>query len=285
MKNNNSAITQTTLITGLFGYPVSHSLSPAMHNAAFAHCRLPYVYLPFAVHPENLKSATEAIRALGLAGVNVTIPHKETILPFLDRIDPAARKIGSVNTVVNNKGTLTGYNTDAPGFLKDIQSRGFDPSGTTSMIVGSGGAAKAVARGLVDAGVKKLFITSNDIRQATSLVRRLSRTAFVPLSAWKEKISQTDILVNATPVGMKTSDAPLATARELHKNLFVYDLIYSHPTGLIQAARAAGAPHADGLGMLLFQGALSFERWTGENAPVAVMRAALLKAIKNNKKK
>ena len=284
MKKSAHLITQSTQITGLFGYPVRHTLSPAMHNAAFAHTGLPFVYLPFEVRPHDLKAATAAIRALGLTGVNVTIPHKETIIPFLDRIDAAAKKIGSVNTVVNIKGKLTGYNTDAPGFLMDIRQCGCNPSNATALLVGSGGAAKAVARGLIDAGAKKLFITGNDVRQGTALCRRLPRTTFVALSAWKEKIAQADILINATPIGMETTDAPLANAHELHNKLFVYDLIYTHTTGLLQAARGAGARYADGSGMLLYQGALSFERWTNTKAPVAVMRGALLTALKKHSK-
>lgn len=280
LKKNNAFISQHTLITGLFGYPVRHTLSPAMQNAAFAACGLPHVYLPFEVHPDCLKEAVAAVRALGMAGVNVTIPHKETAMALLDRVDAQAKKIGSINTIVNRNGGLTGFNTDAPGFLADITEKGCDPAGATAVLIGSGGAAKAVSRALIDAGLKKLYITSDDARQGAALADRLPRSSFVPLNGWKKLLPQAGLLVNATPVGMKPSDPALATAEDLHRGLFVYDLIYLRPTPLILAARAAGARYADGLGMLLHQGALSFEHWTGRHAPRAAMQAALIAAFK-----
>lgn len=251
-----------------------------MQNAAFAACRLPHIYLPFEVHPDRLKEAVAGVRALGMVGVNVTIPHKETAMALVDRVDAQAKKIGSINTIVNRNGVLSGFNTDAPGFLADITAQGFDPAGATAVLIGSGGAAKAVSRALVDAGLKKLFITSDDDRQGAALAERLPRSSFIPLNGWKKLLPQAGLLVNATPVGMKPSDPVLATAEDLHRGLFVYDLIYAHPTPLIRAARAAEARHADGLGMLLHQGALSFEHWTGRKAPLAVMRAALTAALK-----
>lgn len=264
-----------TRITGLFGFPVKHSLSPAMHNAAFHHLGLNYVYVPFEVTPENIPAAVASLRSLSLSGVNVTVPHKETVIPHLDRIDPFARAVGSVNTIVNKNGKLTGYNTDAPGFVKDLKSHGFNPEGKTVILLGAGGAGKAVAAALSKAKARRIYIANNIEKQSSVLAHRTPRAVYLPLAVWKHKLAEADLLVNTTPVGMHAGDAPLATAAELKRSLFVYDVIYNRETELIKAAKKAGCRCADGLGMLLHQGALAFELWTGKPAPVEVMRKAL----------
>ncbi|MFH1368699.1 MAG: shikimate dehydrogenase [Elusimicrobiota bacterium] len=267
-------------ITGLFGWPVRHTLSPAMHNAGFRALKLGFVYLPFEVNPDKLEAAADAVRILGLRGVNITIPHKENIARFIDRIDPLAKRIGSVNTVVNNNGTLTGYNTDGAGFLKDLAGHGFKPKGRTAVLFGAGGAGKAVAAVLSWAKAKKIFITDIDRRRAETLAKRFSNAEFVPIGGWKEKLKSADLLVNATPAGMRKGKPP-ATSKELGKKIFVYDVVYNRKTELLVEAGKAGAKHCGGLGMLLNQGAIAFELWTGKSAPVHVMRKALLKALSN----
>lgn len=271
-----NSITKTC---GLFGYPVAHTLSPAMQNAAFAALRMDYVYLPFEVKPENIEAAVSAVRALGLAGVNVTIPHKVAVIPFLDRVDPLAKKIGSVNTIVNRSGKLEGFNTDGPGFTGDLVVHGFSPNRKTVILAGAGGAANAVAAVLSEARAGKIYITDLDDRLAGRLAARIPRAEHLPSRAWKKAIPAADLLVNATPVGMKPG-APLVRAAELRKGMVVYDLVYNRATELLAEARKAGCLAIDGSGMLVEQGALAFELWTGRKAPVDVMRRALRSALK-----
>jgi shikimate dehydrogenase len=247
-----------------------------MHNAAFAALKLDFTYLPFEVSPGALREAVNAVGALGLRGVNVTIPHKESVLRFLDEVDPLARRIGSVNTIVNKNGVLKGYNTDATGFIKDLKNNGFNPSNTTVIIVGAGGAGRAVAAALNRAGAKKIFITDMLESRAKSLASNIKRAEFISFRAWKGKIEAAGLLVNATPAGMRPGK-PLAAAKELTKEIFVYDLVYNRRTELLNEAVNARARCAGGLGMLLNQGAAAFELWTGKKAPLEIMRKALIK--------
>lgn len=274
-------ISGQTKITGIFGFPIAHTLSPAMHNAAFNALKLDFVYLPFEVQPRDLSKTVEAIRCLGLRGVNVTIPHKKNVMRFLDKIDPLARRIGSVNTIVNKNGFLTGYNTDGSGFLKDIIEKGFNPKGKTALLLGAGGAGYALAAILSINGAKKIYITDYQTSRATELSKRTPRSHVIPLDTWKENIPDSDILINATPAGMHSGDPLIVKSSELGKNIFVYDLIYHRRTELLHAAAKAGLAHSNGLGMLLNQGSLAFELWTEKRAPTEVMRRALLKALKN----
>jgi shikimate dehydrogenase len=267
-----------TKITGLFGYPVSHTLSPAMHNAAFLRLGLDYVYVPFEVNPKGLKSAVNSLKALGISGVNVTIPHKENVIPFLDKIGPFVKQAGSVNTIVNSNGKLIGYNTDAPGFLKDLHGQGFSPKGKTAILFGAGGAGKAVAAALASAGTKKIYITDFAEQKARALAKKTPNGAFLPFGSWKSKINVSSLLVNATPVGMHPGK-PVVSSKELTKSIFVYDLVYNRRTELGLECKKAGVKYSGGLGMLLYQGALAFEYFTGKKAPVEVMRKALQKQI------
>jgi len=273
-------INGSTTVTGIFGYPIAHTLSPSMHNAAFKALGLDFVYVPFQVAPGDLQPAVNSLRVLGIRGINITVPHKEHVVRFLDKIDPLARSIGSVNTVVNDNGILTGYNTDGKGFLRDLASQEVKPEGKTVLLVGAGGAGHALAATLSWAKAGTIYITDANEKLARKLVKQTARTRFVPLSDWKMKINECDILVNATPIGLHDHDPALVETRELKRDLFVYDLIYHRRTKLAQAARKAGARYSDGLGMLLFQGALAFELWTKKKAPVDVMRKALIKNIK-----
>ena len=272
-------INGTTKITGIFGFPVKHTLSPAMHNAAYSRLGLDYVYVPFAVAPNDIKNAVNSLRVLGISGVNVTIPHKERVVPFLDALGPLVRQIGSVNTIVNSYGKLTGYNTDAPGFLRDLRGKGFNPSGKTVLLFGAGGAGKAVAAALSRAGAKKIYITDSMEQKAVQLSKKTPRAVFLPFVVWQKKIGESSLLVNATPLGMRPGKPPVA-ASGLKKGVFVYDLVYNRDTELGRECKKAGVKYSNGLGMLLNQGVIAFEYFTGKKAPAKVMKDALQKQIK-----
>lgn len=273
-------ITGMTKIVGIFGYPIEHTLSPFMHNAAFEALGLDYCYIPFSVHPDNLRSAAAAIKVLNIVGVNITIPHKEAIIPYLDGLDREAELIGAVNTILNKDGKLIGYNTDGRGFIKSLKEEGgVNPKGESVMIIGAGGAARAIAFSLAIERVDKIFINdiiSEKAKELSCAVSTKTSTESIHIKDLKEGIDEVDILINATPLGMKKED-PLPIATELlSKGLFVYDIVYNPPeTPLIKEAKKRGAKTLGGLGMLLYQGALSFNIWTGQEPPVDVMRKAI----------
>lgn len=273
-------INGSTKITGIFGYPIKHTLSPAMHNAAFKNLGLNYIYVPFEIKPENLKTAVKSILSLNIKGVNVTFPYKQKVMKFLDEIDPLAASIGSVNTIVNCDGKLKGYNTDGTGFLKDIKNYGFNPAGKTAVLVGAGGAGRAVACILAANGIKKIYITDRTKKTAAELSKNISNAEYIPLENWKSKLNETNILINTTPVGMHDGDKAYISSSEINKNLFIYDVIYNRKTELLIEAQKAKAKAYNGLGMLLYQGATAFELWTNTNAPIEIMRKTLLKEIK-----
>jgi shikimate dehydrogenase len=268
----------TTKITGILGYPVKHTFSPAMHNAAFLSLGLDFVYIPFEVNPKGLNKAVGSLRALGISGVNITIPHKEKVIDFIDKLDPFARQVGSVNTIVNLRGKLSGYNTDSPGFLRDLVDKGFNSCGKTALLFGSGGAGRAIAAALSLAGAKKIFITDAAEKKAYGLSKKTNRAVFLPFDGWKQKIKESDILINATPVGMRPGN-PIIYASELKNGIFVYDLVYNRHTELETECKKAAVEYSDGLGMLLNQGAIAFKCFTGITAPIEVMRKALIKQL------
>mgnify|MGYP001558976632 FL=1 len=273
-------ITGKTKIIGIFGYPVEHTLSPYMHNAAFEAMGLDYCYIPFRVRPENLKTAINSIKALSLQGVNITIPHKEAIIPYLDELDREAELIGAVNTVLNKEKRLIGYNTDGRGFVRSLREDGrIDPRGKKIMIIGAGGAARAIAFTLAIEGAGKIFIKDIIEEKAKELSSAISNKIYaeaIYIKDLKDRIGDVDILINATPLGMKKED-PLPVLPELlSQGLIVYDIVYNPPeTPLLKEAKKRGAKTLGGLGMLLYQGALSFKIWTGQEPPVDVMRKEL----------
>jgi shikimate dehydrogenase len=275
---------------GILGFPVKHSFSPAFQNAAFRAKRINAVYAPFEVPPERLRDAVRGLAALGICGVNVTIPHKQAVLPLLDELSPGAKAVGAVNTVIFKNGRSIGYNTDAEGLLislkKDLK---VNPKNKNIMVFGSGGAAKAIA--YVLAREKAASITFADIcgQRAKELSRKIGkdfpgcRTKAVPFlkSRIDEEVLNSDILINASPVGMRKADPCIVSPNALHKGLAVYDIVYNPPaTPLLREAKRRKIESAGGIGMLLYQGAASFELFTGVKAPVAVMRAALKKVVK-----
>lgn len=286
-----------TRICGIYGYPLEHTYSPAMHNAAFNEMGLNYCYLPFLVKPGSLKVAVEALRALGIAGVNVTIPHKEAVIPLLDDLSEEASIIGAVNTIVNRDGKLSGENTDGSGFLRSLlEETNFDPSGRTAIILGAGGAARAVAIQLALAGAGKLTIANRSLKRAEELAFMISlktgtSTAVVQLpdkpgqDFLVDIIEEADLVVQTTPLGMYPHHQSLLPFpfKGIRPGQIVYDLVYNPvKTLFLKKAGAAGAITVSGLGMLLHQGALAFEMWTGVKAPVGVMRDSLMRSVFNN---
>jgi len=274
-------ISGTTKITGLFGYPVEHSLSPAMHNAAFKALGIDYCYVAFPVHPDYLEWAVKAIKSLNLCGVNVTIPHKETIIPFLDEVNEEASFIGAVNTIVNFNGRLVGYNTDGRGFMQSLSENGIFVDGKNVLILGAGGASRAISYYLGQKA-ERLFLFDILKERAERLVKDLTKTLNTLNIAVFDDISRIKrfhIIINATPLGWKIEDPLPFDTTSLTSDQIVCDLIYKK-TKLLKESSKKGCLTLDGLGMLLWQGALAFELWTGKKPPIDVMRDALYESLK-----
>jgi len=279
-------ITATTTLVGLLGWPVSHSVSPVMHNAAFAELRMNWRYVPLPVSPDRVVEAVAGVRALGLRGVNVTVPHKQAVMPHVDRWSPAAAAIGAVNTIiVGEDGELLGDNTDAAGFVTDLRANGVDPQGKRVLVLGAGGSARAVVYGLAEAGCGSLVLLNRTQAKAESLLAAM-REIFPQVSMTARPFPdgvaacapEAELIVNCTSLGMSPNRAGLPWDEnvEFRPDQIVYDLVYNPAvTRLLQLANVDGATVIGGLGMLVHQGAISFERWTGETAPVEVMRRAV----------
>lgn len=274
-------------VFGVIGYPIKHTLSPAMQNAAFKKLGIDASYLPFEVSPKDLGKAVRGIRELGFSGVNVTIPHKEAVIKYIDRLSVEAKLIGAVNTIVNKGGKLAGYNTDYFGFLKAVrEDLKFNPSNKTACIIGAGGAAKAVAFGIAQSGAKRIIITDTVDEKSLELACEVELKtgcqciAINPKSpGLKELILNSQLLVNATPCGMRGNDPIVVNPGFMHQGLCIFDLVYNKETKLIKTARRLKIKAAGGLNMLLYQGARSFELWTGKRAPVEAMRKALTRKV------
>lgn len=283
----------TTKVVGVFGHPIGHTLSPLMHNAAYAAMGLPYIYVPWHVLPEQLGSAVAAIRALQLAGVNVTIPHKTAVIPHLDEIAPAAKLMGAVNTIENREGRLIGHNTDAPGFLYSLQEQGgCDPAGRHILFLGAGGSTKPLAAQMLLAGAASVVIANRTLARAQALSQELQLlnqpgsvqavALDVSAAAFCSALAAADVLINTTSVGMYPhhKTPPLVPAHLLHRQLLVCDIVYNpRKTALLTAAQQAGCRTLAGWGMLAYQGALSIEIWTGQKAPISLMLATLNEAL------
>jgi shikimate dehydrogenase len=272
-----------TKLVGLIGYPIEHSLSPAMHNSAFAALSLNWCYVPLPAPPERLGEAVAGLRALGLAGVNVTVPHKEAVVSYLDEVTPAAQAIGAVNTIVVRKG-LIGHNTDWQGFLTALSEGGFDPQGKRAVVLGAGGAARAVVHALARAGAQ-VTVLNRTLARAQALIQDFSPlfpALPLTLQTLEEQTAGAHLLVNATPVGMWPQVDQSIWPEDLPfpGHLTVFDLVYNpRQTKLLRQAEAVGAKVIGGLGMLVHQGAAAFELWTGEKAPVEVMYEATNKIL------
>ena len=285
-------ITGKTSVCGVIGDPVEHTVSPAMHNAAFSELGLDFIYLPFKVAGPDLANAVRGMRALNIRGLNITIPHKVKVLPLLDEIDPQARTIGAVNTVVNNKGLLKGYNTDAEGFMRALKECGIEVKGRTAVILGAGGAARAVCFALASEGAA-LIILNRTLHSGLELAGDIARAAGHPAEALAlnarnlaTALEKGHILVNTTSVGMSPEPSQTLIKSDLLKPRHtIVDIIYNPvKTRLLQEAEKAGASTVNGLDMLVWQGALAFEIWTGQKAPIEVMRKEALRALNGHEK-
>ncbi|MBN1916733.1 MAG: shikimate dehydrogenase [Verrucomicrobia bacterium] len=279
-----------TQLTGLFGWPVRHTASPAMHNAGFEALGLPWVYLPLEVRPERLADAVRGTAALGFRGFNVTIPHKQAVMPFLNEVSDEARLIGAVNTVrIDEGGACRGFNTDGKGFIRSLRTdAAYDPAGATAFIMGAGGAGRAVATQLALERAARVIVCDVDAARAASLAGSIAsgmpnaRVETVPheAGAVARSLGEADLFVDATPLGMHAAEPTSVPAGALKAATFVVDLVYNPPeTPLLAQAKAKGCRTLNGLGMLLFQGVEAFELWTGRDAPVDVMRRALHDAV------
>lgn len=269
---------QYTELCGVIGYPVRHSLSPAMHNAAFEAMELNAVYLAFET--KDMKGALKGMKALGLKGLSVTIPYKTDIIPLLDEVEGRALKIGAVNTVVNQNGRLTGYNTDATGALKALEAKAH-VAGQSCLVVGAGGAARAVGFILKESGAE-VTITNRSLKGGEALAKELN-CPFVPLARIEEH--QAQILVQTTPVGMYPDvDQSPVPEQALKPDMVVMDIIYNPlETRLLQNARANGCSVVDGVGMFVYQGAEQFRLWTGLEPPVEIMAYVVKDALSRMK--
>lgn len=284
-------ITGETQVVGVFGDPVAHSLSPLMHGAAFEKLGLNWVYVPFHVKPQHLGSAVEGIKAMGLRGVNVTVPHKVHVMQYLDEIDPEAQLIGAVNTIVNRDGYLVGYNTDGAGFVRSLNEEGqADPAGKNILLLGAGGAALAIGAALARAGAKRVSIANRTVQKAAAMAQAISDfvdsepfdSEALPLDQddpqFQQAAEQADIVVQCTSVGMYPHhDVPPIVSPDLFRpHALVADIVYvPRETSMIRAARARGCSVLTGEGMLAYQGAIALELWTGMPAPAAEMLSTL----------
>jgi shikimate dehydrogenase len=281
------AINAKTRICAIIGNPVEHSLSPVMHNAAFRKLGFNFVYVAFKVTKNELKDAILGMRSLGLQGLNVTMPHKNAVIKYLDEIDSKAKAIGAVNTILNAKGKLVGYNTDGKGAMVALQKNGISTEEKRMLLLGAGGAAKAIAFQAVQE-VEELVIVNRTIEKAEQLAELLwkkfskkVKCRILSAEVLKEEMETTDILVNATSVSMypNINQSPVPSDL-LHSNLCVMDIIYNPlETKLVKDAKAVGAKVVSGLEMLLYQGAIAFEIWTNCPAPVDVMKKAVLSKL------
>lgn len=266
--------TAATLLAGVIGDPVRHSLSPTLHNAAFEALGLDWVYVALPVLQGQAGLALEGARALGVQGLSVTMPHKQAVAESVDRCSEVAALLGSVNAVVRQGDQLIGESTDGEGFLRALrQEAGFDPSGRRCLVVGAGGGARAVVLALARAGASQVVVTGRTrvrVEQAAGLAGPVGRVGD------QAGIADADLVVNATPVGMGESAALPLPVERLGPGQLVVDLIYHPPvTALVRAARSRGATALGGLGMLVHQAALAFELWTGVSAPIGVMWEAV----------
>ncbi|MCW5317695.1 shikimate dehydrogenase [Nostoc sp. KVJ3] len=283
-----SLITGKTKLLGVIGHPVEHSLSPVMHNAAIAQLKLDYVYLPFPIAPENLEIAIAGFAAIGVVGFSVTIPHKQAIMPLLSKITPLAQTIGAVNTVSRQNNQWVGTNTDIEGFIAPLQTTyKQDWSQKVAVILGNGGAARAVVAGCHQLGFAKIHVVGRNVQRLQEFHHSWSNSPIaenLQVYQWEELaklIPQANLLVNTTPIGMypKVEESPLSGQEmaKLPTGAIAYDLIYiPKPTQFLEQAEKQGAIAIDGLEMLVQQGVAALKIWLQqENIPVEVMRQAL----------
>ena len=277
-------ITGQTKIVGIIGDPIKHSRSPQIHNAAITALGLDYVYVPFHVQPDTLGVAIEGFKAANVVGINVTIPHKQNVISYLDEVSREATLIGAVNTLIFKDGGIIGENTDAPGFLQAMQEEGLDvPQGGSAVIIGAGGSARAIVVALALAGVGTICIANRTVSRAVALATDLSDKTDASIYGiglddpkLSNAVGMSQLIVNTASTSMDISHPLLIDPEWLAPQSIVYDIVYTPPeTRLLQAAVEKGCHTIGGLGMLVHQGAIAFEKWTGVNPPVETMRQAL----------
>lgn len=276
---------------GIFGYPLGHTVSPAIQNRAFDCYELKSIYFAFERPPARFRFLMRNLKSLLLDGFNVTVPFKEIVIPYLDRLSPEAEAVGAVNTVKKEKNRWVGYNTDLDGFRAGLSAVHFKPRAKSAVVLGAGGSARAASFALARSGMRQITIANRTRSRAQNLVNRF-RTIF-PKTEWTvtglsgkklgEVLSQTDLLVNATQVGLKKNDRPLIPEKLFPRHkILVYDLIYKpRRTELLRRARALGHRILNGETMLLYQGVKAFELWTSKRAPIRQMGKALHDAVRS----
>ena len=287
-----SLITGATKLLGVIGYPVEHSLSPLMHNRAIEELGMDYVYIPLPVAPENLAQAIAGFEAISLVGFNITIPHKQAIIPYLAEITPTAQMVGAVNTVERTDKGWKGTNTDVEGFIAPLQTLSRDWSKITPVILGNGGAARAVVVGLVELGCPKIHIVGRDRHKLDEFSRSWQSSpqisTVIQTHLWEQLtnlIPHTELLINTTPVGMSpqvdNSPVDASLMAQLPSSAIAYDLIYTpNPTQFLKLAKKQGATAIDGLEMLVQQGAAALQIWLQQPVPIETMRKSLRAYLK-----
>jgi shikimate dehydrogenase len=277
----------TTRMVGIIGSPLEHSLSPVIHNAAFDYLGLNWCYIPLPVDPGFLQQAVDGIKALRFTGVNITMPFKTEIIPLLDEVAMFAESVGAVNTILIDKGKLIGYNTDGRGFYTAlVRDLGYEVRGRRVLVLGAGGASRSVTVSLALAGCQSIVIVNRSPERSRQLAEIIVKSApdidvswLSPEDNYDIVVAESDVIINATPLTTFNGDLRVPVSL-LNKNQLVCDLNYSlYQPPLLQEAEARGAQVMDGKGMLLYQAAAAFEIWTGLEAPVEVMRVALLRAL------
>lgn len=284
-------IDSKTILTGLFASPSAHSISPIIHNNAFEKLGLNYVYLSFEVNKDNLKDAVQSIKTLNMRGVNLSMPNKKEVIQYLDEISETAKLSQSVNTIVNDNGILKGYSTDGKGFFKSLEEEKIFMKDKNITILGTGGASIAIISQAVFEGIKNIFVFKRDKNwkeQKKILDNIASKTncnielnSLEDKNILKRKIEESDLLINATSVGMKEDFSLIEDKSFFRKDLIVSDIIYNpSKTKLLQIAEKEGCKIINGIGMLLYQGALSFELWTNEKMPVDYIKEIIFNYFK-----
>lgn len=277
----------TTRVFAILGDPVAHSLSPKMHNAALNALGIDAIYVPFHVTPDQLPTAIAGVRALQIAGLSVTVPHKEHIIPLLDEIDPAAQRIGAVNTVINHQGHLVGYNTDAPGFLRALRDTlNFSPRHQEIVLIGAGGAARAALVALAQEGAATIVVANRTLGRANDLINSYREEfpdcQLLATELYADSIgdflARADLLVNTSSIGLQGEAFPPPLIAALNPSALIFDMVYSRKmasTPLVIQGKDAGHRAADGRSMLVAQGEEAFLLWTGTPPPAGVMKESL----------
>lgn len=275
-----------TRLFGVIGSPIAHSLSPAMQTAALRALHADALYGAFDAPPRFLKPVLRALRLAGVEGLNVTVPLKEAVVPLMDRLDPTAEAVGAVNTIVIRNRRSVGYNTDGVGFMRALSELGWHPHEGRAVILGAGGSARAVAWELSRVPGSRVTIANRHVARARGvarwLARRRPRVAVEAVALEGVSLDGADLLVNATTVGMSPRDHSPVRPEALRRGMLVYDLVYHRDTPLVRAARRRGCVAANGLSMLLYQGAESFRLWLHRAPPIGAMRRALERALQKN---